>query len=147
MRKDIRLPIPVAFFTLKYLKKKMILIDKQLSEQRLILTLTEQNISTGSVPILKVENRQSNINYSFTLPTNSSQFKGRYDMYVFPTSAISTWEVGRYIYNVVEFFSSNNTYGKVLEIGLLEVIGSVEEQFVSLPMFETDDDYLVMPTI
>lgn len=119
----------------------MILINKTLSQQKLNVTISEKEPTTGSTLKLKVENKQSNLNYELILPSNTSQYKSRYDEFIFPTSSITTWKEGTYLYTIVESISSTEN---ILEIGLMKVIDVQVDEFISIEEDDEADDYIVL---
>lgn len=121
----------------------MLTINKTQPTQRIICTLSEKTMASGNVYLLKIENKQSNINYSFLLPTNTSVFKDRYDEFIFPTTSITDWKTGQAIYTIWEYNATTQTLIQELEFGLMEIIDEADPEFESIAMIDTDDDYAV----
>lgn len=120
----------------------MILLNKTLPFQRLIVTITDRIITVDSSLKLSVENKESNINYELPLPENTSLYKDRYDEFIIPTSSISTWTPDKYVYQIIEVNSS-----AVLEIGLLHVIDTAPVQFISIEEDSEADDFIIYSNI
>lgn len=121
----------------------MLLLDKTIPTQKIICTISEKQMTDGHIPVLKVENKESNRNYSLILPENTSNYKTRYDEFIFATTDISEWKGGKYLYIIWEYNPQTQTTVQELEIGLLQVIEQNEEEFISTPVTETDDDFVV----
>jgi hypothetical protein len=134
----------VSFFYSPYLKKKMVTLDKRLTQQRLILTVSEKPIASGNELLLTAENKGTNQNFQIFLPANSSMYK-RYDEFIFPTTEITNWLQGQYVYVVWEYNPLTEQKIEELEIGLMKVVGEVEETFLSIEPDEADDDYFIYP--
>lgn len=121
----------------------MIIIDKTLSNQRLIVTLSEHNPDDNNNLLFEVTNKVKNISYSLILPENTSTYKKRFDEFIIPTSSVLTWTEGRYMYMVWEVNPTTNAKIQELEIGLLEVKKVDENDFISIPTTDSEDDLYV----
>jgi hypothetical protein len=124
----------------------MITLDKSLQNQRIICTISEIEMADGNVPILKVENKQNNTNYTLNLPENSSLYKSRFDEFIFPTSQVNDWIEGKYFYAIWEYNSSTQQLVQELEIGLLQILDATKDsssEYVSIAVDDTTDDYYV----
>lgn len=122
----------------------MVTFDKTLPNQNLILTLSEKKPSEDNILVIELLNNQTNKTYSLTLPENTSNYKTRFDSFNIPTSSISTWNEGQYIYRVWEVNETNNTKIQELEKGLLMVQGEVINNYISISTTDVEDDYIVM---
>ena len=120
----------------------MLVIDKSLSENRLLVTF-DHPIESGNDLVLKIGSMFSNKSYQVVLPENTSQFPKR--VYEFIIGNMSEFEVGKYTYRIVEAIPETITEIQLLEIGLLEIIDSSlnQPEFITLPTQETDDDFIV----
>ena len=124
----------------------MITLDKSLQNQRVVCTISEISMAVGNVPILKVENKQNNTNYTLNLPENSSLYKSRFDEFIFPTSQVNDWIEGKYFYAIWEYNSSTQQLVQELEIGLLQILDATKDsssEYVSIAVDDTTDDYYV----
>ena len=119
----------------------MLLIDKTLPQQRLIVTIPTQTITEGNYLILHVKNKADNKDYRLTLPTNTSNYKFRYDEFIIPTSSVQSWTEGQYIYEIREV--NDDGFDAMLEGGLITIVGTVEEQNISIEEDEAADDYII----
>lgn len=117
----------------------MILIDKRKTNQRLIVTLTENSDNIDANYRLDVHSPFSNKSYSVNLPENTSSFKERFDEFILSTSLINDWETGFYNYSITEINAG------MVEVGSLKVIDAdtVPVPFISIQKTETDDDFII----
>jgi len=80
----------------------MILIDKSLQVQKLVLTLTELTTIVNPVYLLVLANDFTKISSRFVLGTNLSQDLLRYDLFTLIQPQISPLEPGNYTYSVYQ---------------------------------------------
>lgn len=103
----------------------MILLNKSINEQDIILTLTELTTISDAVYLLVLTNDFTKVISRFILSQNVSLNTNRYDHYKIETSDISALEQGLYTYSVYQ--SAVITYdetslGKPIESGKAKVI-------------------------
>ena len=137
----------------------MLTIDTTLSQQRLIVTISEKAIEAitsnplafqfatwGDWPIptwdnsaatytMTVTSTYSNVSYSISLPENTSPYTDRYDEFIIETPA---WELGSYNYSIAE----DNT-SVVVEIGNLTVTNGATPSYISIPAVSGEEDFII----
>lgn len=130
----------------------MLLLDKTLPTQKIIVTVSTNQLYRLSKLILRVINKASNRNHEFVLGQNISPYPKRYDEFSFSTDELIEWKEGMYVYEIWEE-EYEAMRGEVLilptgqtnplEIGLLKVIDVKEETFISVEEDNTADDYII----
>lgn len=121
----------------------MLIINKSESITKLIVTVSEINVvTTGST--IELFNQYTNVNNSFNLPVDSSNYLERFNQFNLNTSIFSGLTVGTYTYTIKDSTSS------CTETGLLKVVDDVltvqeqiDENFIYIEPSSTDDDFII----
>jgi len=117
----------------------MIVIDKTVELSRIVVTISE-NVSDSSQGYnLSLHSPYDLHTYTISLPENTSAYQNRYDEFLLDTSIFNDMNEGQYYYTIKQVSD-----GKILETGLLEIIGTAEDEvIISLEEDETEDDFIV----
>jgi hypothetical protein len=124
----------------------MIQINKALSEQKLILTLTELStiIAPKYLMVMKVD-ADGDV-FKIFLPANVSPHIARYDAFIIDTDVFINMPEGMYTYSVYESASDNEStdesqFGEPVEVGKLKIIGVKSETEIIAPIRK--DEYII----
>jgi hypothetical protein len=121
----------------------MLVIDKSLSGNTLLVTVSEVNdITSGST--LHLFNRYTNVSVVYNLPNDTSEYPKRYNKFELPTLTFSGLSEGTYSYEIKDSLSG------ITESGVLKVINEkltpkqkVDDNYIYIPSTSLDDDYIV----
>ncbi|MES2265593.1 MAG: hypothetical protein V4520_02455 [Bacteroidota bacterium] len=119
----------------------MILLNKSLLVQDIILTLSENTSLQNPVYLLVLTNDFNKRVYRFLLENNISAYKGRYDHFAIDTSSIRELDSGSYSYAVYESASAiddESLLGNAIERGNAKVIAPAE--IIEPIIYKSDED-------
>lgn len=119
----------------------MLVFDKTQTSYTIITTVSEKSITVGNELVLKLHSRFSNVSFSLILPASISAYPKRFDKFII--TEFEDYPVGIYNYSIVERIPISLIEVQTLEIGLLKVIDTPVNVFVSIDKPETDDDFIV----
>lgn len=115
----------------------MFIVDKTLTGNTFIVSVTERLESTPSVLSMDIHSSYSNLNYEVILPENVSEHKFRYDKFIVPGDVFGSYEPGLYNYTI-------KADGVPVKQGMLKVIDpSTDSGYITPDNQDTDDDFLI----
>ncbi len=103
----------------------MILLNKSLDTQNVVLTLSELTTVANPVYLLVLTNDFTKVISRFILATNLSLDLNRYDLFQLTTASISSLEQGNYTYSVYQSTTASydeSSLGGAIEQGKARVI-------------------------
>lgn len=103
----------------------MILLNKSISKQNIVLTLSELTTIVNPVYLLVLTNDFTKVISRFILSQNLSNDLSRYDLFQLDTASISSLEQGVYTYSVYQSTiptEDENSLGGSIEDGKAKVI-------------------------
>jgi len=124
----------------------MLTIDKTQTTNTLVVTVSELTTLDNPFYLLVILSPYTNKVYRIQLPGNNSENKIRYDEFVVETSVFNSVDAGMYnyaIYQAAVETLDENALGEPVEIGFLRVISPTADEYVSLPVEDRQDTYLV----
>lgn len=117
----------------------MIIIDKTKENNSIIVTVSELATIDDPTYIMVIYSGFTNKTYQIELPANISPSKERYDEFLVDTLLFKDVEEGFYVYTIYQDSIMDDF---VVEIGVLQVVGTVET-YISIQQLEEADDYIV----
>ena len=124
----------------------MLTIDKTQTTNSLVVTVSELTTLDNPFYLLVILSPYTNRVYRIQLPANNSENKIRYDEFVVETAVFNNIDAGMYNYAIYQSTVETldeNACGEPVEIGFLRVISSTTDEYVSLPVEDEQDTYLV----
>lgn len=123
----------------------MLTIDKAKATNTLVVTVSELTTIDNPFYLLVISSLYTNTVHRIQLPENLSESQIRYDEFVIG-SVFNNVDAGMYNYAIYQ--SAVQTYdenalGEPVEIGFLRVLAPVADEYVSLPVVDVEDNYLV----
>ena len=125
----------------------MLTIDKDISANSLIVTVTELTTISDPYYLLMIFSPYTNKTYRIELPANTSENKVRYDEFILETALFNNIGEGLYNYSIYqssELTTDELACGVPVEIGFMKIKSSTPtETYISLESDETENQYTV----
>lgn len=117
----------------------MLVLDKQIDNNEIVVTLTENVNVTNPSFILVLYSAFSKNEYNIDLGLNISQFPERYDLFAIATSSFELLDTGIYNYKIYEV----GDLQKVVEQGYLKIKDIVVNPIIKPVESPNDSGFIV----
>lgn len=131
-------------------KKVMIVIDKSLPTNKVILTLREKAVDAtdSTVYVLKLHSYETNADHIVNAGVSVSAYPKRYDELNISQSELTNVTPGVFVYEVHETIEGE-VQAQIFQVGLVKIIDSEaieaeEDEVISIEENPDEDDYITM---